>query len=170
MIQGLLGVRDALRFPGDSYLQLALSSAVFFYGGWPFLTGLVRELRKKQPGMMTLIAVAITVAYAYSTVVVLGVPGRVFFWELATLVDVMLLGHWMETRSVMGASRALEKLAKLMPSEAHRLWLRLPGFRDVNSLENRDPRVLQRFADITQPILWKGFRPEVRGLRMSPLP
>ena len=121
MIQGLLGVRETLHFEGDSYLQLALSSAVFFYGGWPFLTGMVRELRKKQPGMMTLIAVAITVAYGYSTVVVLGVPGRVFFWELATLVDIMLLGHWMEMRSVMGASRALEELAKLMPSEAHKL-------------------------------------------------
>ncbi|HSN84684.1 MAG TPA: copper-translocating P-type ATPase [Polyangiales bacterium] len=121
MIQGLLGLRETFHFEGDSYLQLALSSAVFFYGGWPFLTGLVRELRKKQPGMMTLIAVAITVAYAYSTVVVFGVPGRVFFWELATLVDIMLLGHWMEMRSVMGASRALEELAKLMPSEAHKL-------------------------------------------------
>ncbi len=121
MLQGLVGVREMLDFPGDSYLQLALSSAVFFYGGWPFLTGLVREVRNKEPGMMTLIAIAITVAYAYSAVVVLGVPGRVFFWELATLVDVMLLGHWVEMRSVMGASRALEELAKLMPSEAHRL-------------------------------------------------
>lgn len=121
MIQGLLGLREAWRFAGDSYLQLGLSSAVFLYGGWPFLSGLVRELRNKEPGMMTLVAVAISVAYGYSSVVVLGVPGRVFFWELATLVDVMLLGHWLEMRSVMGASRALEELARLMPSEAHRL-------------------------------------------------
>lgn len=121
MIQGLLGLRETLRFAGDSYLQLALSSIVFFYGGWPFLAGLVGELRKKEPGMMTLIAIAITVAYGYSAAVVIGVPGRVFFWELSTLVVVMLLGHWVEMRSVMGASRALEKLATLMPSEAHKL-------------------------------------------------
>ena len=85
-----------------------LSSFVFFYGGYPFLKGILDELAKKQPGMMTLIAVAITTAYGYSSVVVFGLSGKVFFWELATLIDVMLLGHWIEMRSVMGASRALE--------------------------------------------------------------
>jgi len=121
LIQGALGLEGALRFPGDRLVQLAIASAVYFYGGWPFLKGLADELRDRSPGMMTLIAVAITVAYGYSAVVALGLRGSVFFWELATLVDIMLLGHWIEMRSVMGASRALEELVALMPSEAHRL-------------------------------------------------
>ena len=121
VIQRFLGLKDALRFPGDGTVLFALSSFVFFYGGAPFLKGIVAELRTKQPGMMTLIALAITTAYAYSSAVVFGLGGEVFFWELATLIDIMLLGHWLEMRSVMGASRALEELARLMPSEAHRL-------------------------------------------------
>ncbi len=123
MLQELFGVSQFLKFSGDSYLQFVLASAIYFYGGWPFLTGLYQELRDKQPGMMTLIGVAITVAYVYSAAVVLepitGLTGKVFFWELATLIDVMLLGHWIEMRSVMGASAALESLVKLMPSDAH---------------------------------------------------
>jgi Cu2+-exporting ATPase len=121
MIQAWLGLAEVLAFPGDRYVQLALASAVFFYGGWPFLQGIVREIRRRQPGMMTLIGLAISVAYIYSSLVALGLRGTVFFWELATLVDIMLLGHWIEMRSVMGASTALEALAKLMPAEAHRL-------------------------------------------------
>jgi len=120
MIQGFLGIKDKVSFPGDSYVLLLLSAFLFFYGGYPFLKGLVDELRKKAPGMMTLIALAITVAFAYSAAVVLFIPGRFFFWELATLIDVMLVGHWIEMRSVMGASRALEEMAALMPHEAHR--------------------------------------------------
>ena len=121
MIQAFLGFKKALRFPGDAYVLWALSSFVFFYGGWPFLKGLFEELAKKQPAMMTLIAIAITTAYVYSSVVVFGLKGKVFFWELATLIDIMLLGHWIEMKSIMGASRALEELAKLMPSEAHKV-------------------------------------------------
>jgi Cu2+-exporting ATPase len=121
MIQGLLGLREMLRFPGDGYVQWALASIIFVYGGWPFLKGLFDELRKKNPGMMTLIALAITVAYVYSSAVVFGLTGKVFFWELATLIGVMLLGHWIEMKSVMGASKALESLVQLMPSEAHRV-------------------------------------------------
>lgn len=121
MIQAFLGFKQALGFPGDAYILWALSSFVFFYGGWPFLKGFVDELKKKQPGMMALIATAITTAYAYSSVVVFGLSGKVFFWELATLIDIMLLGHWIEMKSVMGASRALEELAKLMPSDAHKV-------------------------------------------------
>ena len=121
LIQGFLGLEEAISFPGDRYVLFVLSSAVFFYGGYPFLKGLYDELMSRQPGMMTLIGVAITVAYVYSSVVVFGLRGKVFFWELATLIDVMLLGHWIEMRSVMGASRALEELAELMPSEAHKL-------------------------------------------------
>ena len=121
LVQGFLGLEQAITFPGDSLVLFAFSTAVFFYGGWPFLSGLYDELTSGQPGMMTLISVAISVAYVYSSLVVFGLSGRFFFWELATLIDVMLVGHWIEMRSVMGASRALEELAELMPSEAHRL-------------------------------------------------
>ena len=121
MIQAFLGLEQALAFRGDAYILLALSTAVYFYGGWPFIGGLLSELRQRQSGMMTLIALAISVAYFYSAAVVLGLAGKVFFWELATLIDVMLLGHWIEMRSLMGASGALEALVKLMPTVAHRL-------------------------------------------------
>jgi Cu2+-exporting ATPase len=119
-IQGPLHL-GALAFRGGQYLLLALSAFVYGWGGLPFLGGAIQELRRRQPAMMTLVAVAITAAFLYSTAVVLGVRGDIFFWELATLVDIMLLGHWLEMRSVMGASRALEELAHLMPDEAHRL-------------------------------------------------
>lgn len=119
MIQSWLGLAETLDFPGDSLVQFAFASVVYFYGGWPFLSGLASEFRRRMPGMMTLIALAISVAYFYSTAVVFGLVGEVFFWELATLIDIMLLGHWIEMKSVMGASAALEKLVKLMPSEAH---------------------------------------------------
>jgi Cu2+-exporting ATPase len=121
IIQRFLGFGDALRFTGDVYVLFVFSSFVFFYGGSPFLKGIVSELKAMRPGMMTLIALAITTAYVYSSAVVFGLAGEVFFWELATLIDIMLLGHWLEMKSVMGASRALEELARLMPSEAHRL-------------------------------------------------
>jgi len=121
MIREFVGLEGALRFPGEVHVLFALSSFVFFYGGAPFLKGFLSELKKKAPGMMTLIALAITTAYVYSSAVVFGLPGEVFFWELATLIDIMLLGHWLEMRSVMGASRALEELARLMPAEAHLL-------------------------------------------------
>lgn len=117
MIQMFLGVD--WRFPGDSYILLALSTFLFFYGGWPFLKGAKDELRHKSPAMMTLIALAIIVAYVYSAATVFGVQGSDFFWELASLIVIMLLGHWIEMRSVMGASKALEELAKLMPESAH---------------------------------------------------
>lgn len=121
LIQSLLGFADAVQFPGDLIVLWGLSSVVFFYGGWPFLSGMTRELRGKRPGMMTLIAVAVTAAYVYSSAVVFGLAGKIFFWELATLIDVMLVGHWIEMRSVMGASKALEELARLMPQTALRL-------------------------------------------------
>jgi Cu2+-exporting ATPase len=121
LIQELLGIEDVIAFPGDAYVLWVFSSAVFFYGGLPFLKGIWSELKSKSPGMMTLIALAITVAYAYSSAVVFGLAGKAFFWELATLIDVMLLGHWLEMKSVMGASSALEELAKLLPAEAHHL-------------------------------------------------
>lgn len=119
----------SFEFTGDSYILFILSSIIFFYGGWPFLKGAWNELKKKSPGMMVLISVAITTAYVYSSAVVFGLEGKLFFWELVTLIDVMLLGHWIEMRSIMGASRALEELAKLMPSVAHRV-------RNDNSFED----------------------------------
>jgi Cu2+-exporting ATPase len=121
MIQEFFGLGDRLRFTGDLYILFVLSSIIYFYGGYPFLSGMISELRSRQPGMMTLVAVAITTAYVYSSAVVFIVPGSIFFWELATLIDIMLLGHWLEMRSVMGASKALEELARLMPSDAHKI-------------------------------------------------
>ncbi len=116
-IQGFFGF--SLEFPGRDFTIFGISTLVFFYGGWPFLTGLFDELKKKQPGMMTLIGLAIIVAYVYSSAVVFGLPGKTFFWELATLILIMLLGHWIEMKSVLGASSALEKLAALLPNQAH---------------------------------------------------
>lgn len=110
-----------ISFTGSKYLLWAISTFIFLYGGRPFLWGLRSELRKRSPGMMTLIGLAITVAYLYSSVVVFGLRGKFFFWELATLIDIMLLGHWIEMRSVLGASRALEELARQLPETAHRL-------------------------------------------------
>ena len=121
LLQTLVGLRDAFRFPGDVYVLFGFASAVFWYGGLPFLKGFFEEIKSRQPGMMTLVTVAITTAYLYSGAVVFGLTGKMFFWELASLVDIMLLGHWIEMKSVMGASKALEELAKLMPSDAHKL-------------------------------------------------
>lgn len=121
MIQDFIGLGDRLRFAGHHYVLWFFSSIVFFYGGYPFLKGIVEELKKFKPGMMTLIALAISTAYFYSSAVVFGLQGMGFFWELATLIDIMLLGHWIEMKSVMGASRALEELARLMPASAHKL-------------------------------------------------
>jgi P-type Cu2+ transporter len=106
-------------FPGSGYLLSGLSTAVFFYGGWPFLQGFVTEVKSKSLGMMTLVAVAITVAYVYSVAIVLGLEGMDFFWELATLILIMLLGHWIEMKSIMSASKELELLVQLMPADAH---------------------------------------------------
>lgn len=103
----------------QAYILLVLAAIIYVYGGWPFLKGLTEELRKLQPGMMTLIGTAISVAFFFSAATVFFPVGSDFFWELATLIDVMLLGHWIEARSVLGASRALEELVKIMPTLAH---------------------------------------------------
>jgi Cu2+-exporting ATPase len=117
MIQVWLGFE--LTFPFQKETVFIISTFVYFYGGWPFLKGLINEVRKKRPGMMTLIAMAISVAFFYSTATVFFISGTDFFWELATLIDVMLLGHWVEAKSIMGASRALQELVKIMPTTAH---------------------------------------------------
>ena len=117
VIQNLIGV--GWQFKGSSYILFSLSSVVFIYGGWPFLTGLVDEVKARNPGMMFLIGFAITVAYCYSAAIVFGLEGMDFFWELDTLILIMLLGHWIEMKSVAGASRELELLVALMPDVAH---------------------------------------------------
>ncbi|MEN1968559.1 heavy metal translocating P-type ATPase [Lentibacillus sp. N15] len=119
LIQSFIGVD--WQVPYNQYILFILATFIFFYGGWPFITGAISEVKDKNPGMMTLIGLAIFVAYVYSSLTVFGLEGNDFFWELATLIDIMLLGHWIEMRSVMGASNALEELVKLMPSEAHKL-------------------------------------------------
>jgi Cu2+-exporting ATPase len=116
-----VGLRPIISFAGDRYASFAFASIVYFYGGWPFLKGAGGEIAERKPGMMLLIAVAISAAFFYSAAVTFGLAGAGFYWELATLIDVMLLGHWIEMRSVMGASGALESLVRLLPSEAHRL-------------------------------------------------
>ncbi len=110
---------QAVSFPGDGLVVPVLSTILFVYAGSVFLQGGYRELRDRAPGMMTLISIAITVAYVYSLAVSLGLSGKPFYWELATLLDVMLLGHWLEMRSVQSASRALAHLASMVPDTAH---------------------------------------------------
>jgi len=119
MIQQWLGFE--LVFPGDKYVLAVLSTSIFVYGGYPFLKGLYDEVKDKAIGMMTLIGVAITIAWSYSVAITFGLQGMDFYWEMATLIDIMLIGHYFEMKSVMGASRSLELLVKMMPSTAHHL-------------------------------------------------
>lgn len=115
MVQMWLGIQ--LSFPGDKFILLGLATFTYLYGGRPFLKGMIREIKAKATGMMTLIAIAISVAYTYSAAVVFGLKGTDFFWELATLIDIMLLGHWLDMRSQMSASRALQSLIALLPND-----------------------------------------------------
>ncbi|MDN5785470.1 copper-translocating P-type ATPase [Pseudorhodobacter sp.] len=122
MVRDFTGQGMAPLFAGEEWVALALSSIIYFWGGWPFLKGALPEIRSGRPGMMTLVALAISTAYFYSAAVTLGLPGgEPFYWELATLVTIMLLGHWLEMRSVLGASRALEELVRLLPDTALRV-------------------------------------------------
>ena len=120
MLQNLLGYSVSL--PYQTPVLLVLATVIYVYGGWPFLTGMIGELRSRQLGMMTLVAVAITTAYVYSVVVSVGwLRGMDFFFELATLIDIMLIGHYVEMKSVAGASRSLELIVQMLPSEAHKV-------------------------------------------------
>ena len=122
MVRDFTGQGMAPLFAAEEWVALALSSIIYFWGGWPFLKGALPEVRSGRPGMMTLVALAISTAYFYSAAVTLGLPGgEPFYWELATLVTIMLLGHWLEMRSVLGASRALEELVRLLPDTALRV-------------------------------------------------
>ena len=117
MIQSFFHIN--ISFWSDKYLLFAFSTIIFIYGGYPFLSGMFYEIKNKMPGMMTLISLAILVAYFYSSSVIFFIKGKLFFWELATLIDIMLLGHWIEMKSITSALGALEELSKLIPSEAH---------------------------------------------------
>lgn len=117
MLQHLLNFKIA--FARDSYVLLALSTIIYFYGGMPFLKGMIAEIKDKAIGMMTLVALAISVAFVYSVATIFGLKGMDFFWELATLIDIMLLGHWLEMKSVMAASKALQSLVALLPNVVH---------------------------------------------------
>lgn len=119
MAQMLLGYH--LEFSGSKIILFVLSSIVFFYGGVPFLKGALEEFKARKPGMMMLITLAIVSAYIYSTLTTFGLEGSEFYFELSTLILIMLLGHWIEMKSQMGASKALEELIKLMPETAHKL-------------------------------------------------
>lgn len=120
MVQEWLGFR-APAFPGSEWIPFAFSLVIFAYGGLPFLQMAVPEIRDRRPGMMTLISMAITVALVYSVVADLAQFGDEFYWELVTLIDIMLLGHWVEMRSIRQASGALDELAKLLPDTAERI-------------------------------------------------
>ncbi|MEX2725414.1 MAG: copper-translocating P-type ATPase [Candidatus Freyarchaeota archaeon] len=116
-IQSWFGFR--INIPYQNVILFLISSVIYFYGGWPFIKGSIQEIRNRKPGMMTLISTAISVAFFYSAGTVFFISGEGFFWELATLIDVMLFGHWIEAKSVLGASRALEELVRIMPTTAH---------------------------------------------------
>ena len=120
MVQQWFGFAAPM-FPGSAYVPAIFGTAVYLYGGWVFLAGGIRELRDRLPGMMTLVALAISVAFVFSLAVTLGYPGEPLWWELATLVAIMLLGHWIEMRSIVQASGALRELARLLPSTAQRI-------------------------------------------------
>ena len=120
MIQQWLGFQ-APAFTGSGYIPAIFGTILFFYGGMVFLRGAAREIKDKLPGMMTLISLAITVAFAFSLAVTLGVRGEDLWWELSTLITIMILGHWIEMRSISQAQGALKELAKLVPDTAVRL-------------------------------------------------
>ena len=112
---------QAPTFPGSRYIPAIFGTILFFYGGMVFLKGAVREIKDRLPGMMTLISLAIVVAFGFSIAVTLGVPGMDLWWELSTLITIMILGHWIEMRSISQAQGALKELAKLVPDTAVRL-------------------------------------------------
>src|SRR3990167_2367380 len=129
---------SAPAFSGSALIPAILSTIIFFYGGWVFVKGAVSELKAKLPGMMTLISLAITTAFIYSLATMTVLEGEGFFWELATLITIMLLGHWMEMRSVSRAEGALDAIAKLLPDKAEKLVNGQPQTVLVTSLVVND--------------------------------
>src|SRR5215204_6442181 len=141
MIQHWFGFH--ISFPGSKYVLLILGTFIYLYGGTPFLKGMVSEIKDKAIGMMTLVAIAISVAFIYSVAVVFGLQGMDFFWELATLIDIMLLGHWLEMRSQMAASRALESLVALLPAKVHVERTGEIADFDLKDLRNEDVALIK---------------------------
>src|SRR5437763_1782826 len=138
MLHMILGVQMP-SFPGSNWIAPLLGSVIFWYGGWVFLSGAVAELRARTPGMMTLVALAISTAYFYSLAITVGlVHGMDFYWEMATLVTIMLLGHWMEMRAIGSAQSALRELAKLLPDMAERIVNDGTEHVPVNALQEGD--------------------------------
>lgn len=136
-IQQLLHFR-APTFPGSAYIPAVFGTILFFYGGTVFLRGAVREIKDRLPGMMTLISLAIVVAFGFSIAVTFGVQGMDLWWELSTLITIMILGHWIEMRSVAQAQGALQELAKLVPDTAVRLAGDKPEEVPVSDLHEGD--------------------------------
>ena len=147
MIQGWLGF-TAPSIPGSAFIAPVFGTAVFLYGGWVFIQGAIRELRDRLPGMMTLISLAIGVSFLFSVAVTLGYPGDALWWELATLVTIMLLGHWIEMRSIFQASGALHELAKLLPSTAQRIVADRIEEVPISSLAEKDLVLVRPGASI----------------------
>ncbi len=148
LLQDLLGY-TAPAFPGSPYLSFVLGSIIFWYGGWVFLSGARAELAQRQPGMMTLVAMAISVAYLYSVFITFDVvDGQPFYWELASLVTIMLLGHWMEMRAVGSAQSALSELAKLLPDQAERITNGQTETVPVSDLTNGDMVLVRPGASV----------------------
>jgi len=139
MVQHMFGL-SAPTFPGSSYIPALFGTAVYFYGGLVFVKGGLRELRDRLPGMMTLISLAVTVSFVFSLAVTLGYPGEALWWELASLVTIMLLGHWIEMRSISQASGALRELARLLPRTAQRIVAET--IEDVEISELREGEVV----------------------------
>lgn len=175
-IQKFLGIEETLFSQWNNYLLFFLSSIIFFYGGYPFLQGLILELKGKNPGMMTLIGMAISISYLYSSAVSFGLKGEMFFLELSTLIDIMLLGHWIEMKSVIGASSSIEELARILPAIAHRIEEN-GEIRDIPSESLRkgdrilvklgekipsDGRVIEGQASIDESSLTGEFNPVIK--------
>ncbi len=134
--------------PGERWIPVIFGTAVYFYGGWVFVKGAWSEMVDRKPGMMTLISLAITVAFVFSVAVTIGFNGMPLWWELASLVTIMLLGHWMEMRSITQAQGALKELAKLLPDTATRLDNGTPVDVPVSSLKDGDLILVRPGASI----------------------
>jgi Cu2+-exporting ATPase len=147
MVQGWLGF-TAPRFAGSSYIPAVFGTILFLYGGLVFLRGAVGEIRDRLPGMMTLISLAISVAFVFSIAVTLGVPGMDLWWELATLITIMILGHWIEMRSISQAQGALKELAKLVPDTAERVVGEKTEHVAVSDLAENDVILIRPGASI----------------------
>jgi Cu2+-exporting ATPase len=147
LIQDLLGFQMPT-FTGSNWLPAILGTIIFFYGGWVFVKGAISEIKDRMPGMMTLISLAIVVAFGYSLATMFFLEGTEFFWELASLITIMLFGHWMEMRSIQSAQRALQELAKLLPDEAELVDGDSTKTVPVSSLKTGDTVLVRPGANI----------------------